>query len=89
MSERLEKVSLLNGDVVSFSDIWTVHPMPVNGMSDEELSSVDISEGEQRFGPNGETLRILIDETLKYMDLFHGRPYRFGQRIAVVVENVQ
>ncbi len=60
MSERLEKVSLLNGDVVSFSDIWTVHPMPVNGMSDEELSSVDISEGEQRFGPNGETLREMI-----------------------------
>ena len=34
--------------------------MPVNGLSDEELSSVDISEGEQRFGPNGETLREMI-----------------------------
>jgi len=34
--------------------------MPVGGLSEKELAAVDLGEGEQRFGPNGETLREMI-----------------------------
>jgi len=60
MHHRLQRISLSNGEVISFDDIWTVHPMPVGGLSKKELAAVDLGEGEQRFGPNGETLREMI-----------------------------
>ena len=60
LQKRMETISLSNGKSISFSQIWTVHPMPVGGLSTEALASVDIDEGEQRFGPNGETLREMI-----------------------------
>jgi hypothetical protein len=60
LQEMLDNISLSNGDVVSLGEIWTIHPMPVGGLSQEELSAVDLSEGEQQFGPKGETLREMI-----------------------------
>lgn len=60
MDDRMQQISLSNGEVVAFDNIWTVHPMPVDGLSKEELAAVDLGEGEQRFGPNGETLREMI-----------------------------
>lgn len=43
-------------------DIWVVHPMPENGFTEEELNSVDISEGDVR-APNGLTVRQMIRDT--------------------------
>jgi hypothetical protein len=60
LQEMLNNISLSNGDVVSLGDIWTIHPMPVGGLSEEELSAVDLSEGDRQFGPNGKTLREMI-----------------------------
>ncbi len=63
LKELLENIKLSNGDVVSISEIWTINPMPVSGFTDEELASVDLSLGEEKAGPNGETLREMISET--------------------------
>jgi|HubBroStandDraft_1064217.scaffolds.fasta_scaffold257144_1 hypothetical protein len=65
LQEMLTNISLSNGDVVSIGEIWVVHPMPVGGIPEEELAAVDLAEGEQKFGPNGETLR----ETIR--DVYH------------------
>jgi hypothetical protein len=60
LQEMLNNISLSNGNVVSLGEIWTIHPMPVDGISEQELAAVDLADGEQRFGPNGETLREMI-----------------------------
>jgi hypothetical protein len=60
LQDMLSNISLSNGDVVSIGEIWTVHPMPVDGIPQEELAGVDLAEGEEQFGPNGETLREMI-----------------------------
>lgn len=43
-------------------DIWIVNPMPEQGFTEEELRSVDISEGDHR-APNGLTLRQMIRDS--------------------------
>ncbi len=60
LQEMLEVISLSNGDVVSFGKIWMILPMPVGGISNDDLAAVDLSDGEERFGPNGETIREMI-----------------------------
>ena len=60
LQEMLEQISLSNGDVVSFGKIWMIFPMPAGGISKEELAAVDLSDGEEQFGPNGETIREMI-----------------------------
>lgn len=59
----LKRIPFPNGVVTSLSEIWTVNPMPIEGFTDEELAAVDLAEGEERYGPNGETLRKMIRET--------------------------
>ena len=63
LKELLENIPLSNGARVSINEIWTVHPMPLGGISDEELAAVDLTDGEEKVGPNGETLRQMIRET--------------------------
>lgn len=63
LKEMLENIKLSNGDVVSIGEIWTMNPMPKGGFSKEELDAVDLSEAEERAGPNGETLRKMIRDT--------------------------
>lgn len=63
LKELLENIKLSNGDVVCLNEIWTINPMPENGFTKEELQSVDMSEGEEKVGPNGETLRKMISDT--------------------------
>jgi hypothetical protein len=63
LKELLKNIHLSNGDVVSFNEIWTINPMPENGFTDEKLQSVDMSEAEEKVGPNGETLRKMIADT--------------------------
>jgi hypothetical protein len=59
----LKRIEFSNGVVASLSEIWTVNPMPVEGFSAEELAAVDLSEAEQRIGPQGETMRKMIRKT--------------------------
>jgi len=63
LKEMLENIKLTNGDVVSLGEIWTINPMPKGGFSKSELAAVDLSEGEEKVGPNGETLRKMISDT--------------------------
>lgn len=59
----LKRIEFSNGAVASLAEIWTVNPMPIEGFTDEELAAVDLAEGEERHGPNGETLRKMIRKT--------------------------
>ena len=59
----LKRIEFSNGAVVSLGEIWTINPMPMGGFSAEELASVDLSQGEERHGPRGETLRKMIRKT--------------------------
>ncbi len=45
---------------VSIEDIWAINPMPIAGFSKDELDKVDMSKGEEKWGPEGETLREMI-----------------------------
>ena len=63
LKEMLENIKLSNGRTVHIGDIWTIHPMPKGGFSDEELQAVDMSGAEEKVGPNGETLRKMISDT--------------------------
>ncbi|MDL0434047.1 hypothetical protein QPM17_23175 [Marinobacter sp. TBZ242] len=59
----LRRIEFSNGMVASLSEIWTINPMPVDGFTQEELDNVDLSLGEQRVGPQGETVRKMIRKT--------------------------
>jgi hypothetical protein len=59
----LKRIEFSNGVVASLGEIWTVNPMPMGGFSLEELAAVDLSEAEQRIGPQGETMRKMIRKT--------------------------
>jgi len=63
LKEMLENIKLSNGDVISINEIWTINSMPKGGFSKEELDAVDMSEAEEKVGPNGETLRKMIRDT--------------------------
>jgi len=63
LKEMLENIKLSNGQTISIDEIWTINPMPKNGLTDEELMAVDLSEAEEKVGPNGETLRKMISDT--------------------------
>lgn len=59
----LKRIEFSNGTVASLAEIWTINPMPIGGFTPEELAAVDIAQGEERHGPQGETLRKMIRET--------------------------
>jgi hypothetical protein len=59
----LKRIEFSNGAIASLGEIWTINPMPVGGFSAEELANVDLSQGEERQGPQGETLRKMIRKT--------------------------
>ena len=59
----LRRIEFSNGMVANLSEIWTINPMPVDGFTQEELGNVDMSQGEQKAGPQGETIRRMIRST--------------------------
>jgi hypothetical protein len=63
LSRLLKRIEFSNGMTAGLREIWTVNPMPTEGFTDEELAAVDLSEGEERKGPQGETLRKMIRKT--------------------------
>jgi len=63
LHELLTNIKLTNGDVISIEEIWTINPMPKDGISKEELDQVDMSKAEEKVGPNGESRRKMIRDT--------------------------
>ena len=63
LQELLTNLRLRSGTIVDSTDIWTIHPMPKNGFTQEELDAVDMAQAEDRVGPRGETLRKMIRDT--------------------------
>lgn len=63
VSRLMRRIEFSNGAVASLDEIWTVNPMPIGGFTAEELAAVDLSEAEQRIGPQGETMRKMIRKT--------------------------
>jgi len=63
LPELLKNIKLSNGDVIRVEEIWTINPMPKDGLSQEELDQVDMSKAEEKVGPNGETRRKIISDT--------------------------
>lgn len=63
LGELLSSIGLSNGKTVNLKQIWTINPMPADGFTDEELTSIDLREAEEQVGPNGETLRHMVSET--------------------------
>src|SRR5713226_4895567 len=60
LKEKLDRIRLSNGEELSVNEIWVVLPMPAGGFSDKELAEVDLADGEEQFGPSGETIREMI-----------------------------
>lgn len=63
LSRLLKRIEFSNGMTAGLGEIWTVNPMPMEGFTDEDLAAVDLSQGEERQGPQGETLRKMIRKT--------------------------
>lgn len=61
----LEKLELSDGSHINALDIWTINPMPSEGLTQEDLSSVDLAEGDQEVPNTGRTMREIIRETYK------------------------
>lgn len=61
----MRRIEFSNGMSANISEIWTINPMPIDGFTEQELDSVDLSLGEQQAGPNGETIRKMIRKTYR------------------------
>jgi hypothetical protein len=63
LQELLQTIDFSDGTSVGFGEIWTINPMPSGGISNEDLESVDLSQGDVVAGLNGETVREIIRQT--------------------------
>ncbi|OEZ61261.1 hypothetical protein [Duganella sp. HH105] len=63
LAELLNSIQLSNGDRIGFKQIWTINPMPQEGLSDAELAAVDLSDADVPAGPNGESLREMVSKS--------------------------
>ena len=63
VAHMLSEIKLSNGAVIGIDEIWTIHPMPLKGFTEQELENVNFAEAEGKVGPNGETLREMIRKT--------------------------
>lgn len=61
----LKRIEFSNGMAANLKEIWTINPMPVDGFTQEELDAVDMSQGDERSGPQGETIRKMIRKTYR------------------------
>jgi hypothetical protein len=55
------RIKFSDGTSISLSGIWTLNYMP----RDLDISDVDLSQGEQRIGDQGETMREIICNTYR------------------------
>lgn len=63
LQEILSGFRVSSGDRVNMVDVWTINPMPKGGFTPEDLAAVDLSQGDEAWGPDGETLRAMIRDT--------------------------
>lgn len=63
LAELLSAIRFSNGTVASMNEIWTVHPMPKDGIPQADLDNADMSLGDEVSGPNGETVREMVSKT--------------------------
>jgi hypothetical protein len=65
LADRLIKlcrqVELTDGTILDLTEVWILNYMP----RDLDISDVDLSEGEQRIGDNGETMREMISQSYR------------------------
>jgi hypothetical protein len=61
--ELLRHMQSSDGTTASIVEICTINPMPKGGLSQTDPDAVDLSEAEEKVGPNGETLREMIRDT--------------------------
>jgi hypothetical protein len=47
LHEMLSSIKFSDGTIASIGEIWTVNPMPSGGISEEDLESVDLSQGDK------------------------------------------
>jgi hypothetical protein len=65
LQKKLSDIKFSDGTSTSLNEIWMVLPMPSQGFTDAELAAVDLSEGEEKIGDQGETMREMI------RDIYH------------------
>jgi hypothetical protein len=63
LRKAMQRIKLSNGTETAFSEIWTVNPMPVGGLSEADLAATDMSHGNVVIAANGATMRQVIQET--------------------------
>lgn len=61
----IEKIELSDGTQINALDVWTINPMPKEGVAQDDLDSVDISRGDQELPNTGKTMWEIIRETYK------------------------
>ena len=62
-------ISTPNGDeTVSLPDIWIITPMPKGGITQAQLDSVDLSQGDEPAGDSGKSIKDVIKETYRPRD---------------------
>jgi hypothetical protein len=61
VNELCRRVRFSDGSAVSMAGIWTLNYMP----HDLDIRGVDLSEGEQRIGDRGETMREMISDSYR------------------------
>lgn len=61
----LEKLELSDGSHINALDIWTINPLPNEGLTQKDLNSVDLAEGDQEVPNTCRTMREIIRETYK------------------------
>jgi hypothetical protein len=60
MSEMFRNIMFSDGTQADFKDIWIILPMPMHGISQQSMDEVDMSEGNTKIEPSGETVRKMI-----------------------------
>ncbi|HVJ42369.1 MAG TPA: hypothetical protein VM639_12780 [Dongiaceae bacterium] len=63
VADLLNNIKFSDGTRAGLAEIWTVNPMPKEGFTKAELDAVDLAQGDQVAGMNGETIRQIVRET--------------------------
>jgi hypothetical protein len=65
VTRMLKNIHFSDGSSASLDDIWTINPMPTEGISADALAEVDLARADEAVGENGETSRDLIRATYR------------------------
>src|SRR5271156_1141678 len=62
LQETLNHIRFSNGESAHFNEVLLIVPMPVDGVSQAAMDAVDLSEGDDTAGLEGDTTRDMIRE---------------------------